>query len=169
MSLSSCNLLSNPSFETGSLSPWFTTVPNVNIATVTNATTAYDGNYYLDLKTDYGNRGHSIAQAISDLHRGGVYTFTAQIQIPEPSGAEYCFVNAYVGQNATTGLIVSQLLMPTGEWTAVSGEYTRQGLRADDVLTVTGSCTSPGSSYIFDVLVDEVIFAEEGCVDEEEE
>ncbi|PYI14880.1 carbohydrate binding domain protein [Aspergillus japonicus CBS 114.51] len=161
----SCNLLTNPSFETGTLSPWFTTVPNVNIATVTNATAAYDGEYYLDLKTDYGNRGHSIAQTLTGLQRGTVYDFSAQIQIPGPSGVEYCFVDAYVGANATTGAIVSQQLLPTGEWTTVRGSYQRTGRRAEDVLTLTGSCTSPGSSYVWDVLVDEVVFgAAEGCV-----
>ncbi|PYH84853.1 carbohydrate binding domain protein [Aspergillus uvarum CBS 121591] len=160
----SCNLLTNPSFETGTLSPWFTTVPNVNIATVTNATAAYDGEYYLDLKTDYGNRGHSIAQTLTGLQRGTVYDFSAQIKIPGPSGVEYCFVDAYVGANATTGAIVSQLLEPTGEWTTVRGSYKRTGRRVEDVLTLTGSCTSPGSSYVWDVLVDEVVFeAVGGC------
>ncbi|RAL12169.1 carbohydrate binding domain protein [Aspergillus homomorphus CBS 101889] len=166
MSLSSCNLLHNPSFETGSLSPWFTTVPNVNIATVTNATTAYEGNYYLDLKTDVGNRGHSIAQPITELKRGAVYEFTAHVKIPGSSGVEYCFVDAYIGKNATTGLIVSELLMPTDEWATVSGQYKRTKRRAEDVLTISGACTSPGSSYTWNVYLDEVILKEKGCVEE---
>ncbi|RAK74002.1 uncharacterized protein BO72DRAFT_451115 [Aspergillus fijiensis CBS 313.89] len=120
-----------------------------------------------DLKTDYGNRGHSIAQTVRGLQRGTVYDFRAQIQIPgASSGVEYCFVDAYIGGNATTGLIVSQLLEPSGEgWTTVRGSYQRRGRRAEDVLTVTGSCTSPGSSYVWDVLVDEVVLeAVGGCV-----
>jgi hypothetical protein len=48
MELAGCtNAVVNPSFESGFLYPW---VPStVNVAKVSNGTSAYDGNYYLSV------------------------------------------------------------------------------------------------------------------------
>lgn len=45
MALSACNAVLNPSFETGILTPWFPSA--VNVAKVSNGTSAYSGDYYL--------------------------------------------------------------------------------------------------------------------------
>jgi hypothetical protein len=45
MALSTCNLVANPSFESGNLFPWFPSA--LNAAKISNATGAYDGDYYL--------------------------------------------------------------------------------------------------------------------------
>lgn len=45
MALSTCNAVVNPSFETGALAPWFPSA--VNVAKVSNATSAYSGDFYL--------------------------------------------------------------------------------------------------------------------------
>jgi len=45
MALSACNAVINPSFETGILSPWVASA--VNVAKVSNGTSAYSGDYYL--------------------------------------------------------------------------------------------------------------------------
>jgi hypothetical protein len=41
----SCNLVVNPSFESGNLFPWFPSA--LKVAKISNATEAYDGDYYL--------------------------------------------------------------------------------------------------------------------------
>jgi hypothetical protein len=45
MALSTCNAVANPSFETGDLSPWRASA--VNVAKISNGSTAYSGDYYL--------------------------------------------------------------------------------------------------------------------------
>lgn len=45
MALSTCNVLSNPSFESGILFPWAPSA--VKVAQVSNGTSSYSGDYYL--------------------------------------------------------------------------------------------------------------------------
>jgi hypothetical protein len=45
MTLSACNVVSNPSFETGILNPWQGSA--VDVAKISNGTTAYSGDYFL--------------------------------------------------------------------------------------------------------------------------
>ncbi|CEO59581.1 hypothetical protein PMG11_04254 [Penicillium brasilianum] len=154
MALSACNAVVNPSFESGSLYPW---VPSaVNVARVSNGTTAYSGDYYLDLQTAVGNRGNTISQSLKHLEPRAKYTFSASVQVPSPSGSEYCAVYVYMGHNATTGRIASSQLFTFGEWTSVTGTYSPR--RPVETLNIIASCDSEDSSVTGHVWIDEVIF-----------
>ncbi|KAF9889505.1 hypothetical protein FE257_007215 [Aspergillus nanangensis] len=146
------NVLANPSFETGSLSPWWPTA--VDVAQISNGSTAYSGDFYLDLQTAVGNRGNAISQRLTGLHVGANYTFSVQIQTRSPSAANYCGFFAYTGRNATTNAIASELLYEPGEWVQLTGSYVPK--RPEDVLHVGGSCTFSGSSYTGHVLLDDI-------------
>ncbi|PWY85010.1 carbohydrate binding domain protein [Aspergillus heteromorphus CBS 117.55] len=156
MSLSPCNLITNPSFETGFLSPWFTKVPNV--ATVTNATAAFDGEYSLALTTAINNDANSISQFLTGLTRRATYDFSAQVLIPY--GADYCYVSAIMGLNTT---IATASLEPSDEWTAVTGQYT--ALTTKDMLTISVGCNLPDTSDVWRVYIDEVVLEREGCLE----
>ncbi|PYI10690.1 hypothetical protein BO78DRAFT_450473 [Aspergillus sclerotiicarbonarius CBS 121057] len=161
MSISTCNILTNPSFESGSLSPWYTNIPN--IARVTNSTPAYNGTYTLDLTTtpnNNNNNNNSISQSITNLTRTTTYDFSIQVNVPN-SGADFCHISAYVGANATSGLILSVDVEPTGEWTPVRGNYTARG--TSDVLMIGAGCTSSDGSDSWHVFMDEVVLGRRGC------
>lgn len=179
MELDSCtNAVVNPSFESGSLYPW---VPStINVAKVSNGTSAYSGNYYLsvllsrillfffnenhladakssDLQTAVGNRGNTISQSLKHLEPRAKYTFSASIQAPSPSGFEYCSVYVYMGRNATTGQIASTQLFTFGEWTSVTGTYSPR--RSEETLNIIASCDSEDSSVTGHVWIDDVILS----------
>ncbi|GKZ22046.1 hypothetical protein AbraIFM66951_007241 [Aspergillus brasiliensis] len=155
-----CNILSNPSFETGSLSPWFTTASNV--ARVTTATPAYAGNHSLDVTTAIDNGPNSFSQTLSSLNRSTTYDFSVQVK-PSVSGAELCHIAVYLGLNTTSDTIVTADLEPSERWTAVTGEFTAN--RSADVLTISAACTSPDNSYTWHVYFDEVVVERSGCSD----
>ncbi|CAG8123542.1 unnamed protein product [Penicillium salamii] len=157
MSLS-CNAVSNPSFETGILSPWHAPI---NVATITNGSTAYSGNYYLNLQTAVGNRGNTISQGLRHLKRHTQYKFSVQAQLPSPSGSEYCSVYVYIGRNATVGNIASAQLFHPGEWMEVAGSWVPR--REQDVLSIVAACDSEDSSVTGNVLLDEIVFAPVDC------
>ncbi|KAJ5456138.1 uncharacterized protein N7458_003721 [Penicillium daleae] len=178
MALDTCNAVVNPSFESGSLYPW---VPSaVNVAKVSNGTSAYSGDYYLsvpgfwisfswwtvqlidahiysDLQTAVGNRGNTISQSLKHLEPRTKYTFSASVQVPSPSGSEYCDVYVYMGRNATTGRIASSQLFTFGEWTSVTGTYFPR--RPEETLNIIASCDSEDSSVTGRVWIDDVIFS----------
>ncbi|OJI79827.1 hypothetical protein ASPTUDRAFT_34071 [Aspergillus tubingensis CBS 134.48] len=160
MSTSGCNILSNPSFETGSLSPWFTTASDV--ARVTTATPAYTGTYSLDLTTAIDNSPNSFSQTLSNLNRSTTYDFSMQVK-PSVSGAEFCHIAAYLGLNTTSDSIATADLEPSDQWTAVTGLFTAS--RSADVLTISAACTSPDNSYTWQVYFDEIVVQRSGCSD----
>ncbi|XRM44774.1 hypothetical protein ABZX51_007885 [Aspergillus tubingensis] len=160
MSTSGCNILSNPSFETGSLSPWFTTASDV--ARVTTATPAYTGNYSLDLTTAIDNSPNSFSQTLSSLNHSTTYDFSVQVK-PSVSGAEFCHIAAYLGLNTTSDTIATADLEPSDQWTALTGGFTAN--RSADVLTISAACTSPDNSYTWQVYFDEVVVERSGCSD----
>ncbi|EAW09006.1 carbohydrate binding domain protein [Aspergillus clavatus NRRL 1] len=156
---SSCNLLSNPSFETGTLQPWITSA--VNMAKVSNGTQAYSGDYYLDLETAVGNRGITISQVVKNLDPRLDYTFTMHVQ-SSALAANYCSFYAYAGLNATTGFIASDTLYDSGEWTLVTGQYRPKLSR--EFLNIIASCTFEDSSNTGHVFIDDVtLSASDGC------
>ncbi|KKK13641.1 hypothetical protein P175DRAFT_0556948 [Aspergillus ochraceoroseus IBT 24754] len=151
----SCNLVANPSFETGSLAPWAASAANV--ATILSGSTAYSGDYYLQLQTAVGNRGNTISQRLTHLDRSKNYTVTVEAQVAAYS-ATYCFVSLYMGHNSTTGLIASDVIDATGEWTEVRGYYVPE--HASEVLHIVASCDLEDPSYVGNVLLDDVIFSD---------
>ncbi|KAL4906948.1 hypothetical protein BDW74DRAFT_150056 [Aspergillus multicolor] len=154
----SLNLLTNPSFESGSLAPWIPSAPNVATVVASNADyTPYDGDYYLSLRTAVGNRGNTISQSLHNLTPGTNYTVSLATRIPAPNGANYCSVSAYGGFNATTGAIVSLFDVPD-EWVSLEGWYVSK--TAEDRINFVASCTFSGSSYTGVVLFDEVYFGD---------
>ncbi|KAI9044509.1 carbohydrate binding domain protein [Aspergillus affinis] len=159
MALSSCNVLANPSFESGVLSPW---VPSaVDVAQISTGTPVFDGEYYLNLETAVGNRGNEISQCINGLTIGANYTFSMQVRSPNYA-ANYCSVLAYRGSNSTSGLLASELLFTQDEWVEVKGSYRPRHSR--DTLHVGASCTFSGSSYTGNVLFDDIFLGrEEEC------
>ncbi|PWY80870.1 hypothetical protein BO94DRAFT_625974 [Aspergillus sclerotioniger CBS 115572] len=122
MSLSTCNILTNPSFESGSLSPWYTNDPS--FVRVTNGTPAYDGTYSLNLTTQPNNDNPqtTISQTLTNLTRNTAYDFSIEVKVPVSRGIEDCTVTAYTGSNATSGVIASAEIDPSGSWTACDGE-----------------------------------------------
>ncbi|KAI1838704.1 hypothetical protein DTO006G1_583 [Penicillium roqueforti] len=159
MALSACNAVSNPSFETGILAPWHPSA--VNVAQVSNGTIAYSGDYYLNLQTAVGNRGSTISQGLRHLKPHTEYKFSAQAQVPSPSGSEYCSVYVYVGRNATVGSIASVQLFNFGEWTEVTGSYVPK--RENEILSIGAACDSEDSSYTDNVLFDDISFIPNDC------
>ncbi|KAL5364467.1 carbohydrate binding domain protein [Aspergillus floccosus] len=147
----SCNVVANPSFESGVLAPWFTTV--VDVAHVSNGTQAFSADYYLDLETAVGNRGNTVSQRIKGLQPGANYTFSLQALTPS-YGANYCGVYVYMGGNSTTGAVASTILYTKDEWTKVTGSY--KARHREEVLHINGGCTFSGSSYTGDVYFDDV-------------
>lgn len=181
MALSACNAVSNPSFETGILAPWHPSA--VNVAQVSNGTIAYSGDYYLyespslssqttisdtnevmctsNLQTAVGNRGNTISQGLRHFKPHTEYKFSAQAQVPSPSGSEYCSVYVYVGRNATVGSIASVQLFNFGEWTEVTGSYVPK--RENEILSIGAACDSEDSSYTDNVLFDDISFIPNDC------
>ncbi|KAJ5742416.1 uncharacterized protein N7511_011435 [Penicillium nucicola] len=159
MALSACNVVTNPSFETGVLNPWHASA--VDVAKISNGTTAYSGEYYLNLQTAVGNRGNTISQSLQHLKPRSKYDFSAQVQVPSPSGSSYCSVYVYSGKNATVGAIASAQLFNFGEWTGISGSYIPR--RDHDVLNIVAACDSEDSSVTGNVLIDNVSLISEKC------
>ncbi|KAL3469164.1 hypothetical protein BJX99DRAFT_81414 [Aspergillus californicus] len=152
----SLNLLTNPGFESGSLSPWHPSTPNV--ATITeDPETAYTGNYYLSLETAVGNRGNTISQHVHDLTPGTNYTVSLQARVIADYGANYCSTYIYARSNSTMGAIASLIDTPS-EWTQVEGWYVPTS--TGEVLNIVAGCTFSGSSYTGMVLFDEVVCVE---------
>ncbi|PKX89058.1 carbohydrate binding domain protein [Aspergillus novofumigatus IBT 16806] len=155
-----CNLVANPSFESGNLFPWFPSA--LNVAKISNATEAYDGDYYLDLQTAIGNRGNTISQPLRNLDPSIDYTFSVQVQAASPA-ANYCSFYVYMGKNSTTGFVATDILYNSGEWTSITGHY-RPRL-AQEYLNIVASCTFEGSSYTGRVFIDDVVLAPSNCED----
>ncbi|RAL02638.1 uncharacterized protein BO80DRAFT_433446 [Aspergillus ibericus CBS 121593] len=154
--MSSCNILTNPSFESGSLSPWYTNTPNA--ARVTTSTPAYSGTHTLALSTNTTTTP-SISQTLTNLTRSTTYDFSIQVLIPSTLGISSCSVSAYTGTNTSSGAIVSEDVDASGEWVAVRGEYRARW--TSDVLTVgVGGCE--GGNGEGEVFMDEVVFGR-GC------
>ncbi|GFG03308.1 hypothetical protein IFM5058_01364 [Aspergillus udagawae] len=157
----SCNLVVNPSFESGNLFPWFPSA--LKVAKISNATEAYDGDYYLDLQTAIGNRGNTISQPLRNLDPSLDYTFSMQVQAASPS-ANYCSFYVYMGKNSTTGFVATNMLFNSGEWASITGHY-RPRL-AQEYLNIVASCTFEGSSYLGRVFIDDVVLAPSNCEDD---
>ncbi|KAF7122268.1 hypothetical protein CNMCM5793_000225 [Aspergillus hiratsukae] len=160
MALSTCNLVANPSFESGNLFPWFPSA--LNVAKISNATEAYDGDYYLDLQTAIGGRSNTISQPLRHLDPSIDYTFSMQVQAASPS-ANYCSFYVYMGMNSTTGFMATDILYSSGEWTSVMGHYRPRLSR--EYLNIMASCVFEGSSYLGRVFVDDLVLAPTGCED----
>ncbi|PLB44855.1 carbohydrate binding domain protein [Aspergillus steynii IBT 23096] len=154
----SCNVLANPSFETGTLSPWVASA--VDVAQISTGTPVLDGDYYLNLETAVGNRGNSISQSIKDLTIGANYTFSVKARSPN-YGANYCGVFAYHGSNSTAGSIASEQLFDQEEWVEVRGSYRPTTSR--DILHVGAYCTFSGSSYTGHILFDDLFLGKQEC------
>ncbi|KAJ5218095.1 uncharacterized protein N7498_000194 [Penicillium cinerascens] len=157
MALSACNAVVNPSFESGVLFPWRASA--VNVATVSNAASAYSGEYYLELQTAIDNGGNTISQSLENLKRGTKYDFSAEIQVPY-AGAEYCFISVYMGRNATKGHIATKEVTDFGKWVSVTGSYTPR--RSEDRLNILAACDFPDNSVTGRVYIDDVLFAPSG-------
>ncbi|CAI7676615.1 unnamed protein product [Penicillium pancosmium] len=157
MALSACNAVLNPSFETGLLAPWFPSA--VNVAKVSNATSAYDGDYYLNLQTAYGNRGNTVSQHLKHLKPQTEYDFSVQLQVLS-GGVEFCSVYVYMGHNATTGKVASADISTFGEWQALTGTYKPK--RHEGTLSIVAACDSEDSSVTGNVLIDAVSFTGAG-------
>ncbi|KAL4922149.1 hypothetical protein BDW62DRAFT_77364 [Aspergillus aurantiobrunneus] len=134
----SVNLLTNPGFESGALSPWTPSAANVANVVATNADyTPYAGEYYLDLETAVRNRGNTISLHLSDLAPGSNYTVSLQARTRGEGAANYCSVYVYGGTNATVGAIASMTDTPN-EWTAVQGWYVPKAVECCGILYVFG-------------------------------
>ncbi|OJJ61364.1 hypothetical protein ASPSYDRAFT_29856 [Aspergillus sydowii CBS 593.65] len=159
----SINLLANGGFESGSLSPWFASAPNVAVVESSNAEyTPYSGDYYLycfnnNLQTAVGNRGSTVSQSLSGLSPGTNYTVSLQTRTRGAGAANYCSVYVYGGKNATTGAIANIVDTPN-EWTELKGGYVPK--TSEDVLNIIAACTFSGSSATGRVLFDEVVFSQ---------
>ncbi|OJJ00691.1 hypothetical protein ASPVEDRAFT_82250 [Aspergillus versicolor CBS 583.65] len=154
----SVNLLANGGFESGSLSPWFASAPNVAVVETSDAEyTPYSGDYYLNLQTAVGNRGNTASQKLSGLSPGINYTVSLQTRTRGAGAANYCSVYVYGGNNATTGAIANIVDTPN-EWTELKGGYMPK--TSEDVLNIIAACTFSGSSATGHVLFDEVVFAQ---------
>lgn len=115
-----------------------------------------------DLTTAIDNSPNSFSQTLSNLNRSSTYNFSVQVK-PSVSGAEFCHIAAYLGLNTTSDTIATADLEPTDQWTAVNGEFTAN--RSADVLTISAACTSPDSSYTWQVYFDEVVVERSRCSD----
>ncbi|KAJ5118085.1 hypothetical protein N7448_004268 [Penicillium atrosanguineum] len=157
MSLSACNAVVNPSFESGVLFPWRASAANV--ATVSNADSAYSGEYYLNLQTAIDNGGNTISQNLENLKRGTKYDFSAEVQIPG-EGASYCLVYVYMGRNETIGQVATEYVSDFEKWVSVTGSYTPK--RSEDRLSIIAACDFEDNSVTGRVYIDDVIFAPSG-------
>ncbi|KAJ5239978.1 hypothetical protein N7468_004597 [Penicillium chermesinum] len=165
--MSSCNVLQNPSFESGSLAPWKATVANsVTVLNSSSGTPAADGYSFAQIKTAIDNGGRSFYQNIKDLKPSVEYTFDAQIQVPWDSPASYCAVYAYMGHNVTfTGprKVAHADIQETqlGIWMSLNGTYTPK--TSHGVLSIFGYCDLEDPSITSEVFVDAVSFAPTQC------
>ncbi|KAJ5887775.1 hypothetical protein N7495_007816 [Penicillium taxi] len=157
MSLSACNAVVNPSFESGVLYPW---VPSaVNVAKVSTGTNAYGGEYYLNLQTSVGGRTNSISQTLDHLTPHAEYDFNVGVQAVS-TGASYCSLYVFMGHNSTTGEIKDSILFNFGEWTSLSGTFVPK--KSTQTLTLIAGCDFEDSSLIGSVLLDDVSFTKAG-------
>ena len=77
------------------------------------------------------------------------------------SRVEDCTVTAYTGSNATSGVIASAEIEPTGRWTVVRGNFTARW--GSDVLTVGAECDGEDGDDAGIVYLDEVVVGRRGC------
>ncbi len=99
----SSNLVSNPGFETGSLSPWI----NLSGASVVS-NNAHTGNYAVQT----GNANSGVSQTISGLSSSHTYTLTGWVKSSNGSDAIYVGVKNYGGtetNNFTTSSTYTQI------------------------------------------------------------
>ncbi|CAI7593956.1 unnamed protein product [Penicillium glandicola] len=158
MALSACNVVSNPSFETGVLAPWRASA--VNVATISNGTTAYSGDYYLNLQTAYGNSANSISQGIRHLKPHTEYKFSVQAQVV-PSAVEFCGVFVSLGGRNATINIAAVDISNDGVWTEVTGSHIPKS--ENEILSIFASCDSEDSSNTGNVLFDDISLIADGC------
>ncbi|KAL5342072.1 hypothetical protein BJX70DRAFT_12587 [Aspergillus crustosus] len=148
----------NGNFESGSIYPWVPSAPSAAVAIQSNAQfTAPEGQFYLDIQTDYGNRGNSVEQHITGLVPGTEYTFSVQARSGSSSTANYCYASLTVGADDTTSTSIRNDQLPD-EWVLLSG--THVATSAEEVIDLAGGCNFSGSSARGHVLFDEVIFVE---------
>ncbi|KAL4937846.1 hypothetical protein BDV06DRAFT_226552 [Aspergillus oleicola] len=154
----SVNLIQNPGFESGVLSPWTPHAANVAEVVASNADhQPAEGDYYLDLQTAVGNGGNTISQTVTGLTPGTTYIVSVQTRTRGEGAANYCGTSIYAGNNATAGSIASEWDTPN-EWWTLGGEYVAK--TTSETVSIVGGCTFSGSSYTGHVLFDEVVFQE---------
>jgi hypothetical protein len=68
-----------------------------------------------------------------------------------------------MGRNSTTGVVATDMVVKSGEWTAVSGHYRPRLAR--EYLNIIAWCNFEDLSFFGNVFVDDVVLAPTGCED----
>jgi len=155
----SCNLLANPSFESGALSPW--TASASGVTQFVQSSSAYDGSYYLDLRTAIDNGGNSISQTLHGLDTSTTYTVGVQAQLPSETASSYCSVLVYMGANYTSQVASQEFIEGQGgTWKFVGGSY--QPKLPTETLHILAYCDLEDPSYTGDMFLDAAVFETSG-------
>jgi len=149
----SCNLLANPSFEAGALSPWHASAAGVT--QIVKSSDAYSGSYYLNLETAIDNGGNFIAQFLKELDTSTNYTVGVHAQFPKESAASECNIVVYMGSNFTS-TVGSTYLSTGGEWVFVGGSYQPKFSR--ETLHIFARCDLEDPSYTSNIYLDAAVF-----------
>jgi hypothetical protein len=99
-----CDPVSNPGFETGSLSPWTNTSGSASVV----SNNAYTGTYVVQTANSYSG----VDETISGLAPGHTYTLTGWVESSNGSDAIYVGVKNYGGaetNNSTTSSTYTQV------------------------------------------------------------
>ncbi|PYH49290.1 uncharacterized protein BP01DRAFT_352810 [Aspergillus saccharolyticus JOP 1030-1] len=154
----SCNVLTNPSFETGTLDGWYGT--SGSIATVVQGSIAYDGNYYLDVTGTAANPTASVAQDLYWLDETKTLDLTLWVRFENTisSATGHCEVSAYLGEDPTAGAIASDIIWDSDEWLRLTGSILPE--ERNTTLNLVGSCIELGNATIANVLFDDVVLSD---------
>ncbi|EEA24724.1 hypothetical protein PMAA_087040 [Talaromyces marneffei ATCC 18224] len=138
-SVSQPQLLTNPSFEGGSLDGWRVTSNNANPTVVDSKSssspfsTAADGKYYLETYNSAYRGGDALflSQTVDGLNTSMTYTITYSIAgLPHGATGQSCYVYVFKDSQTNDNLLV-QNIIPMGAnglpWTQYSIDFTPTG------------------------------------------
>lgn len=146
----SLNLLSNPSFELGSTTPWGTGSGTSSIATTT--TTAFNGDYSL-LVTANGSTAnfgsYIVGTTTTKVIGGKTYSWSMYVKDGNAAVSIRPYVAWYDSTNTIIGSIVygSNTAISTGNWTRVNMQATAP-VNAASVQPVMYANTTPAANAV---------------------
>ncbi|PYI24543.1 hypothetical protein BO99DRAFT_398055 [Aspergillus violaceofuscus CBS 115571] len=152
-----CNVINNPSFETGALDGWYASAGNV--ANIVQGTIAHAGKYYLDVTGTEKVPQVSVAQDLYWLDDENEHNLTLWVRVADPiPSTGHCEVSAYLGEDPQAGAIASDFIWHADEWIQLTGSI--QPPARDLTLHFVGSCVDAGKEVPAHILFDDVVLSD---------
>ncbi|KAL2862614.1 uncharacterized protein BJX67DRAFT_385424 [Aspergillus lucknowensis] len=151
-----CNVVSNPSFESG-LDGWHTNLASA--VKIITSDVAYDGNSFVSLDLNTDRPTGDIHTYLYDLDTAKSYDLKVQVRVNgDLPSVNQCTFSVEANDDPAGGVISSDYIWTAGEWIQLNGTYT-PSVR-DTEFKLAATCHFSGDVQALGAAFDDVILSD---------